>query len=62
MHHEDLVSARQLASETGYTERTVRRWISSGELPALRSGDGRVYIPRAAADAHLARREELTPV
>jgi excisionase family DNA binding protein len=61
-YQEELVSARQLSLECGYTERTIRRWVAEGILPALRDGYGRVHIPRAAAEAHLERRRRLTPV
>jgi len=59
---EDFVSMRQLSLESGFTERTVRRWVKAGVIPALKDGYGHVHIPRAAAEAHLERRRRLTPV
>lgn len=34
----DLMSAREIADELHVAERTVRRWVSSGRLPANRRG------------------------
>jgi excisionase family DNA binding protein len=34
----ELLSAHEIANRIGVTDRTVRRWIKSGELPAVRSG------------------------
>lgn len=59
---DSFISARQFAIESGYTERSIRRWIDTGQLPAVRSGEGRVLIPRTAAEAFLAERRTLTPV
>ena len=34
----ELLSAQEIAARIGVTERTVRRWIKQGELPATRRG------------------------
>lgn len=40
----DLVSIERAAEFLGVTTRTVRLWISSGELPALRLGKRLIRI------------------
>lgn len=53
--------AREIARELGITERTVRRWIASGELPSVRIGGARL-VARADLERLLnpsvQRREE----
>ncbi|MCC6617468.1 MAG: helix-turn-helix domain-containing protein [Chloroflexi bacterium] len=41
------MTVAEVAAACGVTERTVRRWLSEGRLPALRIG-GRVRIPAHA--------------
>ena len=48
---DELVTVRQLAQESGASVRTVRRWISKGELPAVRVSPRRLYIRRTDATA-----------
>jgi excisionase family DNA binding protein len=36
--HSDVMNAQALAAHLGVTERTVRRWIERGELPAEKRG------------------------
>jgi excisionase family DNA binding protein len=33
-----LYNAREVAEALGVTERTVRRWITAGQLPAIKAG------------------------
>jgi excisionase family DNA binding protein len=40
-----LLKVSQVADFTGTHERTVRRWIRDGRLPALESPDG-IRVPR----------------
>lgn len=44
----ETVSAREAAKLTGVVERTVRRWIEKGRLPAERNAAGIFEIPVAA--------------
>jgi excisionase family DNA binding protein len=46
------VTARQAAEELGVVERTVRRWIGAGELPAEKQGGAFVIDLDAARDVH----------
>jgi excisionase family DNA binding protein len=48
--HEVLLTVNEAAYRLGVSERTVRRWIQAGELPALRLGST-VRIPATALDA-----------
>jgi len=41
VHEEQLLTVRQVAERLQVSERSVRRRIDSGELPAVRLGDGR---------------------
>ena len=45
------VTVKTITEEADVHERTVRRWISSGELPAIRFGEGCVRVPRSAWEA-----------
>jgi excisionase family DNA binding protein len=47
-----LVTARQAAEELGVVERTVRRWIVAGELPAEKERGAFVIDLDAARDVH----------
>jgi excisionase family DNA binding protein len=41
------MTVAEVAAACGVTERTVRRWLKDGRLPALRTG-GRIRIPEHA--------------
>lgn len=43
----DLLSVRQVAELFGLTEKTIRRWISKGVLPATRPGGKNLLIKRS---------------
>ena len=47
-----MVTARQAAEELGVVERTVRRWIVAGELPAAKERGAFVIDLDAARDVH----------
>jgi excisionase family DNA binding protein len=54
---ERTYSAREVADNTGYHERTVRSWIAAGKLEVIRAaGSRRVLIPARAVRALLAAR------
>lgn len=44
MQNPDLVSIERAAEFLGVTTRAVRKWISSGELPAFRLGKRTIRI------------------
>jgi excisionase family DNA binding protein len=46
------VTAKEAADELGVVERTVRRWIGSGELPAEKHGGAFVIDLDAAREVH----------
>jgi excisionase family DNA binding protein len=46
------VTAKEAAAELGVVERTVRRWISAGELPAEKTGGAFGIDLDAARDVH----------
>lgn len=46
------VTAREAAEELGVVERTVRRWIGAGELPAEKRGGAFVIDLDAAREVH----------
>jgi excisionase family DNA binding protein len=46
------VTARQAADELGVVERTVRRWIGAGELPAEKKGGAFVIDLDVARQVH----------
>ena len=58
---EDRLSARDAARRVGVSERTVRRWIGSGELEAEKHG-GRFLIAPADVDAAFSRSRAATGV
>jgi excisionase family DNA binding protein len=47
-----VVTARQAANELGVVERTVRRWIVAGELPAEKEAGAFVIDLDAAREVH----------
>lgn len=47
---EEYKKVAEVATRMQVTERTVRRWIADGTLPAVKIG-GRVRIARADVDA-----------
>jgi excisionase family DNA binding protein len=51
------MSVRTIIQETDVTERTVRRWISDGELPTVRFGPRCVRVPRDAYERFVQTRE-----
>ena len=54
---EELVSLTEAAQIAGKSPRTIRRWISRGILPAVRSGHSRtspVRVPKTQLRAYLA--------
>ncbi|HEY2834358.1 MAG TPA: helix-turn-helix domain-containing protein [Sporichthyaceae bacterium] len=51
----DLMTMRAVAGMFGTTERTVRRWVAGGLLPAYRVGPTLVRIRRSDAEALLRR-------
>jgi excisionase family DNA binding protein len=44
---DDLLSVRQVAELFGLTDKTIRRWISKGVLPATRPGGKNLLIKRS---------------
>jgi excisionase family DNA binding protein len=46
------VTAREAADELGVAERTVRRWIAAGELPAEKHGGAFMIDIEQAREAH----------
>jgi excisionase family DNA binding protein len=55
---EDQLSITDVAREIGANERTVRRWIKSGELRASKDIFGRYRISRIALEEFVRRRRE----
>lgn len=58
MSEKEELSIADVAREIGANERTVRRWIKSGELAASRDIFGRYRISRAALNDFIRRRRE----
>jgi len=56
MNDEELLTIRDIVSEFGVNEKTVRRWIQSGELKATRDIVGRYRISRVALEDFRQRR------
>jgi len=54
----EQLSLADVAREIGANERTVRRWIKSGELAATKDIFGRYKISRAALNDFIRRRRE----
>lgn len=57
--HPEHMNAQRLAVHLGVTERTVRRWIKDGSLPAIKQG--RSYVIRRE-DGERIRLGEMGPV
>jgi excisionase family DNA binding protein len=55
---EEALTIRDIVSELGVSEKTVRSWISNGELSATRDMFGRYKITRADLNNFVRRREE----
>jgi excisionase family DNA binding protein len=49
------VSARTISADLDVPERTVRRWMATGELPVVRFGTRCVLIPRGAYEDFVRR-------
>lgn len=47
---DELLSVKEIAARSGYTERTLRRWIANGVLPACRVGPRGIRIKRSDLD------------
>jgi excisionase family DNA binding protein len=58
MTEQEGLTITDVARELGANERTVRRWIKSGELSASKDIFGRYKISRAALDDFVRRRRE----
>ncbi len=58
MSEKEELSIADVAHEIGANERTVRRWIKSGELAASRDIFGRYRISRIALNDFIRRRRE----
>lgn len=56
--NEQALTIRDIMNELGVSEKTVRRWISSGELSATKDMFGRYKITREALNDFIRRREE----
>jgi excisionase family DNA binding protein len=52
MLNEELLSIKQVARQVNVDEKTVRRWIKAGELPAIELG-GRYRIKPSELQAFL---------
>ena len=55
---EEQLSITDVARELGANERTIRRWIKSGELEAFKDIFGRYRISRVALNEFIRRRRE----
>lgn len=55
---EEQLSITDVAREVGANERTVRRWIKSGELRATKDIFGRYRISRMALDEFIRHRHK----
>ena len=53
-----LVSVGSFAREAAVSPQTVRRWVDSGQIAAIRIAGGYRLIERAEADRFLQRRAE----
>ena len=58
MNEEELLTIRDVVKEFDVNEKTVRRWIQSGELNATRDIVGRYRISRTDLDDFIKRRTE----
>jgi excisionase family DNA binding protein len=58
-HPNDLLDVNEIASTAEVSVRTVHRWITSGELPALQLGSGRRwYATRGVLQAFIDGRNQ----
>jgi len=55
---DEYLTIMDVVREVGVNDKTVRRWIKSGELHATRDLIGRFRISRADFEAFRRRREE----
>jgi excisionase family DNA binding protein len=55
---EQSLTIRDIMNELGVSEKTVRRWITSGDLAATRDMFGRYKVSREALNDFIRRREE----
>lgn len=55
---EQNLTIRDIMNETGVTDKTVRRWINSGELIASKDMFGRYKITREDFNEFKRKREE----
>jgi len=59
MSNEERLTIKQVASELEVDERTVRRWIKSGQLPYVGYDiRGRYLVTRADVDEFVKRRTQ----
>lgn len=58
MSTKDQLSISDVAYELGVNEKTVRRWIKSGELQATRDIVGRYRISRSDLSDFVQKRQE----
>jgi hypothetical protein len=61
MELNDYISARRLSDESGFCERTIRRWIADGLVPTVHY-EHRTLMPRPAALEFAAERKALQSV
>lgn len=55
--YELLLSAGEAASTLGVDRRTLRRWVASGRLEAVRTPGGHFRFPASAVSALRSRRD-----
>ena len=60
MQDDKLLSLQEVAQQTGMSEKTIRRWIKSGELPAIELG-GRYRIARSDLQEFLSKHKKQFP-
>lgn len=58
----DLLDVRGVRAETGVSDRTVRRWIADGRLPAVKVAGRLLRIRRADLEALLQPRPVTQPL
>ncbi|MBF6557035.1 MAG: DNA-binding protein [Acidimicrobiales bacterium] len=54
-YHPDDLDVTTIVRQTGRTERTVRRWLASGQLDSYHLGPRCIRIRRGSYEAFLAR-------
>jgi excisionase family DNA binding protein len=54
----DVLDVREAAEYVGRTPETVRRWVWSGKVSAIRQGH-RLLIPRSDLDSSVIERDEV---